>query len=230
MTGRFPRIGVVIVAAGSGTRMASGTPKVLLPLGGVPVLVHSVRTALGLDGVHRLVLVVRPEDREDVSSAATPYLGTHDAWLVDGGSERHDSEWAALSALAADIDDGELDLVIVHDGARPLAPADLWERVARAAGKGGAVPILEPAGLATTGGQAAPGLATVQTPQAFAAGPLLAAYRAADVDGFTGTDTAACLTRYADLPVAGVAGSPVNLKITFPEDLETAERLLTRAG
>ena len=73
-------------------------------------------------------------------------------------------------------------------------------------------------------------LVGVQTPQAFRAADLLAAYRAAEADGFTGTDTASCVERYADLTIAAVPSSPANLKITFPHDLELAERLVTPAG
>ncbi len=63
-------------------------------------------------------------------------------------------------------------------------------------------------------------LVGVQTPQAFRAGPLLAAYRRADAEGFTGTDTASCLERYApQVPVVAVAGEPANVKITFAGDL-----------
>ncbi|HEY1117445.1 MAG TPA: 2-C-methyl-D-erythritol 4-phosphate cytidylyltransferase, partial [Acidimicrobiales bacterium] len=66
----------------------------------------------------------------------------------------------------------------------------------------------------------------VQTPQAFRAAPLLAAYRAADADGFEGTDTAATFERYAGLPVLAVPSPSTNLKVTWPEDLALAEGLL----
>ena len=65
----------------------------------------------------------------------------------------------------------------------------------------------------------------VQTPQAFRAPELLQAYRAAATDGFEGTDTAACVAAYADLAVAAVPGSPLNLKVTFPEDVALAVEL-----
>ena len=70
------------------------------------------------------------------------------------------------------------------------------------------------------------GLVGVQTPQVFRAGPLLQAYESAAADGFTGTDTAGCVTTYTDLPVHGVPAPATNLKITFIEDLAVAERLL----
>jgi 2-C-methyl-D-erythritol 4-phosphate cytidylyltransferase len=69
-------------------------------------------------------------------------------------------------------------------------------------------------------------LVGVQTPQAFRAADLLAAYTAADADGFEGTDTASCLERYGRVRVVAVPGSPLNLKITFPEDVDLAEALL----
>ncbi len=69
-------------------------------------------------------------------------------------------------------------------------------------------------------------LAGVQTPQAFRAVPLLEAHRRAAEDGYESTDTAACFERYADLPVVAVHGGPGNLKVTFPEDVAVAERLL----
>ena len=72
-------------------------------------------------------------------------------------------------------------------------------------------------------------LVTVQTPQAFHALPLLEAYERAATAGFVGSDTAACAERFGDLQVRSVAGDPRNLKITFPEDLFVAERLLAKA-
>jgi 2-C-methyl-D-erythritol 4-phosphate cytidylyltransferase len=70
----------------------------------------------------------------------------------------------------------------------------------------------------------------VQTPQAFRAAPLLEAYRAAERDGFRGTDTAACLERYTSLGIAPVPGSPWNIKVTFPGDIALAEELLIRVS
>ena len=82
--------------------------------------------------------------------------------------------------------------------------------------------------LLTTSGQPVGDLVGVQTPQAFQAKALLAAYRAAEGDGFRGTDTAACLERYADVRIRGVPAPATNLKITFPEDVAVAERILLR--
>ena len=72
----------------------------------------------------------------------------------------------------------------------------------------------------------APHPVAVQTPQAFRARPLLDAYRRAERDGFVGTDTASCVERYTDLAIHCVPSPATNLKITFPEDVALAERLL----
>jgi 2-C-methyl-D-erythritol 4-phosphate cytidylyltransferase len=219
----------VILAAGAGTRVGAGTNKVLLPLSGTPILVHSLRTVLDVAAVHRVVLVVRPEDRDAVADAVTPHLGVHDLWLVEGGEQRHDSEWRALQALADDIGSGEIDVVAVHDAARPLAAASLWESVlAAAAQHGGAIPVVPTPRLSRRDGSLGPsGLVAVQTPQAFRARELLSAYRQAAAEGFAGTDTAACLERYVGLTIVAVASTAANLKVTFPEDLVLAEELLT---
>lgn len=218
---------VVILAAGSGSRVGAAVNKVLLPLRGVPVLVWSVRDALALPDVRRLVLVVRPEDRPAVESAVAPHLGDREVHVVDGGATRHASEWAALRVLAPEIEAGEVDVVVVHDGARPLAGRPLWQAVVSAAREvGGAIPVVPVTGLVGADlGPVDPSVGGVQTPQAFRAGDVLAAYRAAADDGFEGTDTSACVAAYRDVDVAAVAGSPLNLKVTFPEDVALAEEL-----
>jgi 2-C-methyl-D-erythritol 4-phosphate cytidylyltransferase len=219
---------VVILAAGSGSRVGAETNKVLLPLGGTTVLGHSVRTVLAVPDVTRLVVGVRPGDEDAVRAALGPLLGQYEARLVLGGATRHASEYAALQALAGDVETGEVDVVAVHDGARPLAGPGLFEAtIAAAREHGGALPVLDLPGLLGRDLRpAARGLAGVQTPQAFRARPLLDAHRRAAVDGYESTDTAACFERYTDLPIVAVHAGATNLKVTFPEDLEVVERLL----
>jgi 2-C-methyl-D-erythritol 4-phosphate cytidylyltransferase len=228
-----PRTAAVLLAAGSGTRVGATVEnepvnKVLLPIDGIPILARSVRTVLDVAGVHRIVLVVRPEDRDAVAEAVTPHLSAHDLWVVDGGDQRHQSEWLALQVLAPDIENDELDVVVIHDAARPLAGADLWRAVVDAAAEhGGAIPVVASPQLSRADGSLAPsGLVGVQTPQAFRARALLEAHQRADADGFVGTDTAAVLERYADVAIAGVPSTTANLKVTFPEDIALAEALL----
>lgn len=221
---------VVILAAGSGSRVGGDRNKVLLPLGDAPVLVWSLRDALALPDLHRVVLVVRPGEADQVASAVTPHLGDAEVLVVEGGATRHASEWHAIRALAAAIEADEIDVVAIHDGARPLAGTALFTATIDAARQhGGAIPVVPLGSLVTLGGApAGDGLAGVQTPQAFRAGDLLAAYREADAHGFLGTDTASCLERYTDIRIAAVPSSPLNLKITFPEDVALAADLAGR--
>src|SRR5690349_16856439 len=119
---------VVVLAAGSGTRVGAEVNKVLLPLAGVPVVALSVRTARAVPGVRRVVLVVRDGEQDAVRRAVEPHLdppagagdrdGAPEVVMVAGGSTRHASEWQALSLLASDIEAGDLDVVAMHDAAR----------------------------------------------------------------------------------------------------------------
>ena len=201
----------------------------LLPLGDRPVLAWSVRDALAAADVSRVVVVIRPSDRSAVEAALGPHLGDAEVVLVDGGASRHQSEWAALRFLASWIEAGEVDLVAIHDGARPLAGTALFDETLTAArDHDGAIPVVPAGDLLTTSMVAVdPPLCGVQTPQAFDARLLLAAHRAAAEIGFEGTDTAAVLAQHADVAIAAVAGTPRNLKITFADDLALAERLIS---
>lgn len=221
---------VVIVAAGSGSRVGAGVNKVLLPLGDRPVLAWSVRDALAVEDVRRVVVVVRSEDRSAVETALAPHLGEREVLLVDGGATRHASEWAALQVLAPTIESGDIDVVSIHDGARPLAGVTLFEAtLAAARAHGAAIPVVPISDLLTTSLTCVDGEhGGVQTPQAFRAGPLLAAHRAAADSGFEGTDTAEVLAHHSGGAIAAVPSTSTNLKITFPEDVATAERLINR--
>ena len=199
--------------------MGADRNKILLPLVGSPVFVWSLRTIRLLPGIQQVVVVVRPDD----APLVRPHL-TDGELTAPGGATRHGSEWNALQLLAPAIDAGEVDVVAIHDAARPLASAELWSDVITAAvAYGGALPAREQTGLFPVADVT---LVGVQTPQAFRATPLLAAYRQAASEGFTGTDTASCLERYTDLTIAGVPAPATNLKITFPEDVALAERLV----
>lgn len=216
---------IVILAGGVGARVGAAGNKVLLSVGGEPIVTHCVRTALEVDDAI-VVLVVRPEDRDAMTAAVQPVLGDREVRLVTGGVLRHDSEWNALQALEVEIASGEVDVVALHDAARPLAPAELFTRTIEAAREhGGAIPAQELPDLVDVDGRPVGLGLAVQTPQAFAAKPLLAAYLQADHDGFAGTDTASCVARYTDTEIVAVPGSPANLKVTFAEDVAVAEQI-----
>lgn len=223
------RAAVVVLAAGAGTRVGAEVNKVLLPLAGVPIVARSVRTARAVPGVRRVVLVVRDGEQDEVRTAVEPHLSDEppEVAMVAGGATRHASEWAALSLLAADIEAGDLDVVAMHDAARPFASPALYDAVLEAAlAHGGAIPVAHLRDLVAVDGSHLPDdLVGVQTPQAFRAADLLRAHRQAAADGFEATDTAGILARYADLPVAAVDSDEGNLKITVAADLVVAEAL-----
>ncbi|MEV4999674.1 IspD/TarI family cytidylyltransferase [Nocardioides sp. LML1-1-1.1] len=232
-----PTAAVVVLGAGSGTRVGAEVNKVLLPLRGTPLLAWSVRTALEVPGVDPVVVVCRPGERAAVAEALMPVVGEREVLLIDGGATRQASEQAALDLLASRVAAGEVDVVAIHDGARPLAGVPLFQAaLATARAHGGAVPAHElpgllprdPAGVPAPGG-AGTRLVGVQTPQAFRAAPLLAAYDAAGAAGFDGTDTAGVFAAFAPGPgleIHAVPSGPDNLKVTFAEDLAVAEHLL----
>ena len=218
---------IVLLAGGSGTRVGAGVNKVLLPLGAGTVLGRAVTTALEVPDVARIVLVVRAGEESAVSAAVAPLLGEREIAVVTGGTSRHGSEWQAIQVLATDIERGIVDVVAIHDAARPLATIDLYTATIEAAREhGGAIPVA-PLPHLLTSGLARVTVATVgvQTPQSFRAPDLLAAYRRAAEDGAEFTDTAGCLEQYGTVRIAAVPSTRLNLKVTFPEDVAVAAAL-----
>lgn len=225
-------VALVLLAAGAGTRSGHDTNKVYLPLAGRRVLTWSLDTTRGLTDLVTTIVVVQDHERGHADTALRREAGgRRQVRLVPGGKTRHGSEFQALRALAPQIYSREVGIVVIHDAARPLASLAMFEDVVRTARRyGGALPVLDQDGLIFEDGAAVrERLVRVQTPQAFHALPLLAAYERAAEGGFVGSDTAACVERYGNLPVRSVTGDPRNLKITFPEDLFIAERLLAKA-
>jgi 2-C-methyl-D-erythritol 4-phosphate cytidylyltransferase len=227
----------VVLAAGAGTRVGNSRNKVYLPLGGRRIVTWSLELFRQVPGIGRLVLVVRDDDRELAAEVLDRELAGVAVELVTGGETRHESEYRALLHLADDIRRGEIDLVLVHDAARPLTPVRVVEEVlATAERTGGAIPALpleDVAGVDEHGRISEPDrtdMVRVQTPQAFRSAQLLAAYEAAAADGFAGTDTASCVERYEGVAVHVVAGDPRNLKVTYADDLFMAELMLAASG
>ena len=224
----------VVLAGGSGSRVGAAGNKVYLPVAGRPLLSWALAAFAAAPSVRRLVLVARPEDAEHARTAGERTDG--EVEIVPGGATRHGSEWAALRHLAPAVRAGGIEVVAIHDGARPLASCALIEATLAAARTYGAavpgVPLTDAGTVDPARGvcpePAARQLVRVQTPQAFRAAELLAAYEQADRDGFTGTDTAACVERYTGLRVHCLPGDPRNLKVTYRADLELAARLLAR--
>lgn len=183
--------------------------------------------------IARSILVYRGGERDLARDTVTTELPAATVELVEGGDTRHASEFNVLRYLADDIESDAVDVVLIHDAARPLAGRDMFVTALSVAREfGGAIPALPipdvvqqgHEGVESLGG----GLVRVQTPQAFRARPLLDAYRAAAADGFEGTDTSSCIEKYTDVEVRTFPGDEVNLKVTYAHDIAVAGRLLSR--
>jgi 2-C-methyl-D-erythritol 4-phosphate cytidylyltransferase len=214
-------VGVVVPAAGSGTRLGPGAPKALRELAGVPLVVHAVRRLLLCPSVTTVVVAAPAPQLEEVA-AWVP-----EALVVAGGAERQDSVAAGLAALPDDVD-----LVLVHDAARALVPVEVVEAVVAAleSGAQAVVPVLavpdtvKQVGVDGTVVRTVPrdDLRAVQTPQGFQRAVLEQAHRTA---GGLQTDDAG-LVEALGVPVATVAGSPYAFKVTTAFDLRVAEAVL----
>lgn len=244
-------VAAVLTAAGSGARLGHRLPKALVPLGGEPLLLHAARRLLEArttddDRVTTLV-VTAPADHVDAVRALLGHLGG-DVVVVRGGATRQASVAAALDVLAARAD---VDVVLVHDAARPLVPPALVARVVEAvrAGHVAVVPGLpvtdtvKQVGAAVGAGDApavAPVLRTVpradlravQTPQGFDLATLLRAHahgaEVAHDEALAASDDAGLVELLGE-PVGVVEGHEDAAKITTARDLAVAELLLRDA-
>ncbi|MBX7456289.1 2-C-methyl-D-erythritol 4-phosphate cytidylyltransferase [Mycolicibacterium sp. 3033] len=222
----------VVLAAGSGSRVGADGNKAYLRLDGRSMLVWSLDTLARMPEVARTVLVFRQGESDLARGTVARELPGAAVEFVEGGPTRHQSELNVLRYLAGDIDSGGVDVVLIHDAARPLAGAGMFSTaITLARGVGGALPAVAVTGLARVGDGAVRPLTEVvvrvQTPQAFRAREVLAAYRCAERDGFEGTDTSSCVERYTGVRVHTFPGSAANLKVTYPGDVAVAHHLLT---
>lgn len=221
---------VILPAAGLGTRMAGPQPKQFLALGGVPILIHSLRAFAAVKRVTAIYVAVRKTEMERVAAQIAENGFTDRVTVVEGGENRQESVLHALAALPAQADD----IVLVHDAVRPLIDAATIDRTIDAVAEYGAAIVGLPAvdtikqvertahGALITSTIPREYVVLAQTPQGFRFGLLQQCFAEATADGFVGTDEASVVER-AGNPVAVVHGSQVNLKITQPGDLELAE-------
>lgn len=209
---------MIIPAAGSGARFGGEVPKQYLTLGGRAILDLVIDRFLACDFVDELIVAVAPDrkqpDRERVR-------------FVAGGSTRQESVTNAIAVANG------FDLVAVHDAVRPFFPTAMLRTLLDAAGEHGAsVPVLpvtdtihttrDGAIIATLDRSA---LVAAQTPQCFRFGVLRDVLARAGRSGDAGTDEAGLAARYGFV-VRVVPGDPMNFKITRPEDLERAARVV----
>ncbi len=217
------KVAVIVVAAGSGVRLGAGTPKAFATLCGEPLLAHALRGVLACDEIGHVIVVAPATHLQRTRNIAgqDPRLD-----VVAGGADRSASVKAGLAAL--NHDDG---IVLVHDAARCLAPADLFTRVIRAvrAGHPTVVPglavtdtvkVVDAEGrvLATPERESLRG---IQTPQGF----LREVLEHAHAGGGYATDDAGLVERIGG-HVRVVDGDVRALKVTSPLDVTIATALL----
>lgn len=224
------RTAAIVPAAGRGERLGPGVPKALRLLGGVPLLVHAVRALVQSRLVDIVVVAAPPDDVVAVRALLDDHDLPKEVEVVAGGSTRQESVRLALVSLPEDVD-----VVLVHDAARPLVPAELVDAVAQAvrAGADAVVPVLPLTDTVKRVDEHGDVLVTldrsmlraVQTPQGFRRSALERSHVAAD--GAVLTDDAG-LAELAGIEVTTIRGSAEALKVTHRIDLLFAEALLAR--
>ncbi len=222
-------ISVIVAAAGRGSRMKRAENKVFLPLLGKPILQYSIEAFLGRSDVAEVIVICAAHETEEMESLVRVYRQEKPVKVVIGGSER---QYSVANALRA-VDKG-CELILVHDGARPLVTDKVVQSVidsARAHRAAiAAVPVKDTIKTVDAKGMVidTPPRSTlyaVQTPQGFETQLLFDAYARAEKDGFLGTDDASLVERLG-VRVVVAEGDYQNIKITTPEDLVVGEALL----
>lgn len=225
-----PAVAVIVVAAGSGTRLGDSEPKAFVGLRGKPILEHAL---IGVfDSIEPAqVIVVAPRAKLTTASGIARRVAgvaSDTVTVVEGGETRQASVAAGLAVLGDDVE-----IVLVHDAARALAPGTLFDRVIAAVVDGGVIPALPVSDTikrvdasAVEGTVDRSDLVHVQTPQGFPRRALVDAYAAASREF---TDDAA-LFQEAGGTVTVVEGEARAFKITTPWDLRRAENVLGAAS
>ena len=240
------KVAVIIPAAGLGTRMSTSPAgkakkapsKQFAELGGTPILLHTLRKFAAVPEVNEIFVALRKDEigpfRARLEKEGKDILHKS-LQLVEGGEHRQQSVANSLAAVKASGDD----IILVHDAVRPFVTAEIIREVIQAARKHGAAiagqPAVDTIKQVERTAETAIIKATVprekivmaQTPQAFSYEVIKKAFDQAAADGFIGTDEAS-LVEHSGHQVAVVMGSPRNIKITTPGDLELAEFFLKR--
>ena len=224
-----PRTAVLVPAAGRGERLGPGAPKALRHLGGVPMLVHAVRALAASRSVDIVVVAAPADDVDEVSAMLADQGESAEVIIVSGGETRQGSVARALIALPDDVD-----VVLVHDAARPLIPVELVSAVVTAV-RGGHAAVVPGLAVVDTIKRVNPEndvegtidrstLRAIQTPQGFTRAVLQQAHAQAEDEA---TDDAGLVERMG-IPVHVIPGHEEAFKVTRPFDVLVAEAVLAR--
>ena len=224
------RNAAVIVAAGFGKRMDGDIPKQYICIGGKPVLVHTIENFERSSRISEIILVVEKSQVESISKdIVEKYRFKKVVNVIPGGKIRQESVYNGIKAVSKGVE-----TISIQDGARPFTPVRLIEECIDQALLHGAVAVAYPARdtvKQVSGGRFCKTLDRkniylIQTPQTFRTEVILDAHEKAKMDGYIGTDDTVLVERLGESVVA-VEGSPYNQKITYPDDLASAEALVS---
>jgi len=222
---------VIVVAGGTGTRFGGDVPKQFQLLGGVPVILHSLRVFQKMDCVDGIVFVAPRDWRTFCEDLTAEHGLTKVMSIVAGGANRQESVYNGLLEVKEDV------IVAIHDAARPFVCEDAVLSVITAANTHKAATLalsatdtIKAADVEGNVTQTLPreNLYTIQTPQAFCKTTLVAAHEKARDEGFLGTDDCQLMERAGISPKI-VIGNANNMKITNATDLELAEYIMERS-
>jgi 2-C-methyl-D-erythritol 4-phosphate cytidylyltransferase len=224
----------------TGDKQRKAPSKQFTELGGTPILIHTIRKFAAVDAVSEIWIALRDNEiaafRGRLEKEVKDVLRKKKVELVAGGEHRQQSVESALNAVAAEASD----IVLVHDAVRPFVTGEIIQEVIEAAEKYGAAIAGLPAvdtvkqvertaeGALIKGTIPRASIVMAQTPQGFRYEVIKKAFDEASADGFLGTDEASLVERSGH-DVAVVMGSPRNIKITAPADMELAEFYLKGA-
>ena len=220
----------IIVAAGNGSRIGSDKPKQFLEIHGKPVIIHTLERFEACDAVNEIVLVLPADQVVGFAETANQFSIKKLSKIVSGGSTRAESAYNGFKAV-----NDTAQIVAVHDGARPLVTAIEISRTIMAAEKTGAACLVAPvtdtikevADERIIGTVDRSRLRRALTPQAFRIDILKEAFENADLSESI-TDECYLIEKLG-LQITCIKGSPLNIKVTHPEDLILAE-LFLRTG
>ena len=221
----------ILLAGGSSDRFNNEENKVYFPIGGKPALSWPLETLDNSDKVDSIILVVRDEDCEKTNNVIQLVNPKKLSGVTIGGNTRHESEYQGLLYLKERPDINEEDLILIHDGARPLLPSYLLDELIDVAKKYGAsAPGYNSDNLMKkqefNKEEIQETIVEIQTPQIFPASELWKSYELAKLDKWQAVDTTECVSKYSELEAVVIPGDPRNMKVTFIEDIFKLEEMI----
>jgi len=221
----------ILLAGGSSDRFNNEENKVYFPIGGKPALSWPLETLDNSDKVDSIILVVRDEDWEKTNNVIQLVNPKKLSGVTIGGNTRHESEYQGLLYLKERPDIDEEDLILIHDGARPLLPSYLLDELIDVAKKYGAsAPGYNSDNLMKkqefNKEEIQETIVEIQTPQIFPASELWKSYELAKLDKWQAVDTTECVSKYSELEAVVIPGDPRNMKVTFIEDIFKLEEMI----